>query len=56
MKSCWRVDANARPQIADIRLILSAMLERMAGNNAYYMQVIDGDSAIADCNEKNTKF
>ncbi len=50
MKSCWLMDANARPHAADIRVILSAVLERMAGNNGYYMKVIDDDSAITDCN------
>jgi hypothetical protein len=44
------MDANARPHAADIRVILSAVLERMAGNNGYYMKVIDDDSAITDCN------
>ncbi len=56
MKSCWRVDANARPQVSDIRVTLSAVLERMAGNNGYYMKVIDDDSAITDCNGKDTKL
>ena len=28
MNTCWRADANERPNCADIRLIFDAMLER----------------------------
>ena len=42
MNTCWRADANERPNCADIRLIFDAMLERNNQNYGYVKLV--GDS------------
>lgn len=43
MQTCWKANANERPQFADICLIFAAILESNAGNYGYLKLVAGND-------------
>jgi hypothetical protein len=48
MQSCWRADANERPQFADIRQQFDRILEQIGDNYGYLPLIVENVNDKSD--------